>query len=578
MKRIVSLCALGLGLLLSTTAMACTNFLVTKGASADGSCMISYAADSHYLYGELYFWPAADYAKGAMWKVYEWDTHKYLGEIPQVAHTYSVVGNMNEHQLAIGETTYTGRKELRDSTGIIDYGSMIYLTLQRAKNAREAIKVMTQLVETYGYASTGESLSISDPNEVWVLEIIGKGTELKKNRKTKRLENVNKGAVWVARRIPDGYVSAHANQARITTFPLANGKTSITSKHIDKIFNPDVETVYAEDVIQFAKKKGYYKGSDKDFSFSDAYAPVDFGGARFCEMRVWAFFRAVDKGMDKYEDYACGANLKHRMPLWIKPAKKVKLHDVMDAMRDHLEGTKFDMTKDPGAGPGECPYRWRPLTWKYQGKEYVNERATATQQTGFVFVAQSRGWLPAPIGGILWFGVDDAASTVFNPMFCGMNRIPRAFEVGNGSLLRYSHTAAFWLFNKVANYTYLRYNLMHKDLRKEQLRLEEQYITDVPSISKHAAELYKQSPEKAIDYITNASIMMTRNTMMAWESLYQFLLVKYIDGNVKVEKNGEFQHTPESAGIPVHVQNPEYSDSWKAEVIKATGDKLEMKK
>lgn len=577
MKKLVSLCVLGLLLLVSLPSMACTNFLITKGASADGSCMISYAADSHYLYGELYFWPAADHAKGTMWKVYEWDTHKYLGEIPQVAHTYSVVGNMNEHQLAIAETTYGGRKELHDSTGIIDYGSMIYLTLQRAKTAREAIKVMTELVATYGYASSGESISISDPNEVWILEMIGKGTELKKNRKTKRMENAQKGAVWVARRVPDGYVCAHANQSRITTFPLANGKTSISSKDIDKIFNPEVETVYAEDVVSFAESKGYYKGSDRDFSFTAAYAPVDFGGARFCEMRVWSFFRSVDSEMNKYEGYAAGTDLQNPMPLWIKPTKRVKLHEVMDAMRDHLEGTRFDMTKDAGAGPGQCPYRWRPLTWKYNGKEYVNERATATQQTGFVFVAQSRSNVPDPIGGILWFGVDDAASTVFTPMFCGMLRVPRAFEVGNGSLLKYSPTSAFWLFNKVANYTYLRYNLMHADLRKAQLGLENQYISDVEGITQEAEALYKQSPEKAREYVTNASIRMSRITMATWEELYEFLLVKYIDGNVKVEKNGVFEHTPESEGIPVHVQNPEYPDSWKAEVVKETGDKLEKK-
>lgn len=374
---------------------ACTNFLLTRGATQDGSTMITYSADSHVLYGELYHWPAGTWPAGTMMDIYEWDTGKYMGKIPQAAQTYNVVGNMNEHQLAIGETTFGGRQELWKQTGaIMDYGSLIYVTLQRAKTAREAIVVMTDLVEKYGYASEGESFSISDPNEVWILEMIGKGEG-------------EKGAVWVARMVPDGYVCAHANQARITTFPL-EGKTSISSDRMKKIYDKEVTTVYAKDVFSFAKQKGFYpqEGKNSTFSFSDTYAPVDFSGARACEIRVWAFFNAVNSNMAPYFDYAKGhiqrdekGYATNRMPLWIKPDRKIDVLEVMDFMRDHLEGTELDMSKDPGAGPYECPYRWRPMTFKVDGKEYVHERTTATQQTGFTFVAQSRNWLPNAVGG-----------------------------------------------------------------------------------------------------------------------------------------------------------------------------------
>jgi len=342
----------------SSQSFACTNFLVTKGASADGSTLISYAADSHVLYGELYYWPAATYEDGAMLDVYEWDTGKFLGQIKQASQTYNVVGNMNEYQVAIGETTYGGLQELGSQEGaIIDYGSLIYIALQRSKTAREALKVMTELMNDYGYYSSGESFSVSDPNEVWIFELIGKG-------------NGQKGAVWVARLIPDGYVSAHANQARITTFPLADGKKSITFSDRDKLNNAEVETYYADDVISFARENEWFDGEDKDFSFSDTYAPVSFGGARFCEVRVWSFFKSVKEGMDKYFDYASGHNHKNRMPLWIKPDRKIAAEDVMDYMRDHLEGTPLDMTQDIGAGPFGNPYRWRPLTWEVDGTKY----------------------------------------------------------------------------------------------------------------------------------------------------------------------------------------------------------------
>ncbi len=554
-------------------SQACTNFLVTRGASVDGSTMVTYSADSHYLYGELYHWPAATYAPGTMLKVYEWDTGKYLGEIPQALKTYNVVGNMNEHQLSIGETTFGGIEKLADTTGLIDYGSLIYITLQRAKNAREAIKIMAELVETYGYYSSGESFSIADPNEVWFLELIGKGTNMVTDRKTKKTYNANKGAVWVAIRIPDGYVSAHANHARITTFPLENGKTSISSKNLNKIFDPSVEVVYAHDVISFARNQKLFDGKDSDFSFSDIYCPIDFGSARACEMRVWSFFKDIDKSIWNHFDYAKGLNLKNRMPLYIKPERKLSVNDLMNFMRDHLEGTELDMRKDPGAGPHGLPYRWRPLTWKYEGKTYVNERATATQQTGFSFVAQMRNWLPNAIGGILWFGVDDAATSVYTPMYCSMTRIPETFAVGNGDLLNYSENAAFWVFSKVTNFAYLRYDVMSADIVKLQQELEKQYVQMTGLMDKMALEMYQTNPDQATEFLTNFSVNNANALVARWEKLFQFLLVKYIDGNIKQEENGVFKYNKYNA-TPARVNNPQYPDWFKKIIIDHTGDKL----
>nr|MCU0362432.1 C69 family dipeptidase [Bacteroidales bacterium] len=457
-------------------ASACTNFIISRGASKDGSVMITYSADSHVLYGELYFWPAKKWPKGAMVDVYEWDTGKFLGKIPQKSETYSVVGNMNQHQLAIGETTFGGRSELSDSTGIIDYGSLIYLTLQRAKNAREAIVTFSQLLSDYGYASSGESFSIGDANEAWILELIGKGPG-------------NRGAVWVARRIPDGYISGHANHPRITTFPLADGKKSITSKQLDRIFNPEVETVYAFDAIDVARKYGWFNGKDEDFSFSDVYAPLDFGGARFCEARVWSGFNMVSNQMGKYLDYAMGENLTNRMPLWIKPDNKLGLRDVMGMMRNYYQGTPMDMTKDMGAGPYGSTVRWRPMEWKVDGVTYIHERAISTQQTGFSFVAQSRSWLPDPVGGILWFGVDDTYYTVYSPMYCGITAVPQSFAVGNGDIMTFSDNSAFWVFNQVTNFAYTRTSLMIGELQKKQTELEEGYIAQVTETDRIASDL-----------------------------------------------------------------------------------------
>lgn len=556
MKKITMIGMLIFALLLLNQHVCngCTNFLVTKGASVDGSTMITYAADSHTLYGELYFQPAADYTEGAMRKIYEWDTGKYLGDIPQPAHTYSVIGNMNEFQLAIGETTYGGRKELGSQSGaIMDYGSLIYVTLQRAKTAREAITIMTDLVAEFGYYSSGESFSIADANEVWILELIGKGEG-------------EKGAVWVAQRIPDGYISGHANQARITTFPLNDSKNCM----------------YAKDVISFAREKGWYKGTNKDFSFSDVYAPVDFGGARFCDARVWAGFNKVAGGMATYTEYAKG-NIEHggvngfptnRMPLWIKPDKQLSVQDVMGMMRDHFEETELDMTKDIGAGPYRLPYRWRGLTWEVDSVEYCNERAISTQQTGFSFVAQCRSWLPDPIGGILWFGVDDAYSTCYAPIYCGITEIPECFAVGNGDLLTFSETAAFWTFSQVANYAYLRYDDMIQDIQIVQKQLEDKFVSYVPLIDKAAETLYVLDEEQARKFITEYSVNEANNMTKEWKKLGQYLMVKYTDGNIKREKDGKFVRT--ETGMPASPIFAGYPDWWYRAIVNATGEHFKV--
>ncbi len=565
---------LSLFFLLTTEAAACTNFLVTKGASADGSVMISYNADSHLLYGELYHWSAGVWPKGTMMDVYDWDTGKYLGRIEQAQRTYNVIGNMNENQVAIGETTYGGRPSLQEQpSAIVDYGSLIYLALQRATSARDAIKIMTSLVARYGYYSEGESFSISDKNEAWILEMIGKGKD-------------QKGAVWVARRIPDGYVSGHANQARITTFPLANGKTSITSKDIEKIFNKDVNTVYASDVISFARENGWFKGPDRDFSFSDTYAPVDFEAARFCEIRVWAMFNEVKSGMQKYWDYAKGdvqhaktlangdENVNHyatnRLPLWVKPDKKVKLSDMMHFMRNHLEGTELDMSKDIGAGPFHCPYRWRPLTWKVKGKEYVNERATATQQTGFTFVAQSRSWLPNAIGGIIWWGVDDASGTVYMPMYASITVVPKNFRVGNGSMMEWSDTSGFWIFNQVENFAYTAWDRIHPDIVKAQNKLENEFFEFTPAVDAGAQKLYAENPKLAVNYLTQYSNDMASKTFKTWKNLYHYLFMRYMDGNIKTAvppKKGYKYVNPK-------LEQPGYDSTYYQSIVNQTGDKL----
>ncbi|WP_291125747.1 dipeptidase [Flavobacterium sp. UBA6031] len=491
----------------ATTLFACTNFLVGKAATTDGSTFITYSADSYFLFGALYRYPAATYPPGTMLDIHDWDTGKYLGKIKQVEKTYSVIGNMNEYQVSIGETTYGGRPELVDTTAIMDYGSLMYIALQRSKSAREAIKVMTDLVAEYGYNSEGESFSIGDPNEVWIMEMIGKG----KN---------NKGAVWVAQRIPDDCVSAHANQARITTFPYDNKDNCL----------------YSEDVIAFAREKGYFKGKNKDFSFSDTYAPLDYGALRYCEARVWSFFRKVDPTMDKYITYVKGETLE-RMPLWVRPTVKLNAQKLKDYMRDQYVGTEFDMTKGVGAGPFGSKLRCSPLTFKVDSVEYGHDRPTATQQTGFTFVAQMRSWLPNYIGGLLWFGVDDAATGLYVPMYCGINAVPECFRPDNGSLLEYSSTSAFWTFNWVANYAYSKYSYMFPDIKKVQEKWESDFNALVPAIDKLTVGMNETD---ARIFLTDFSLQQAEKSTAAWKKLGEYLLVKYMDGNIKKEKDGKF--------------------------------------
>ncbi len=537
-------------------ADACTNFIVTRGASTDGSVMVSYAADSHALYGALYHTPGGKFKPGTMLTVEEWDTGKYLGEIPQVPFTYSTIGNMNEHSLIIAETTYGGRPELENPDGLIDYGSLIYITLQRAKTAREAIDCIVELANTYGYMSSGESFSIADREEAWIMELIGKGPG-------------QKGIVWVARRIPDGCVSAHANQARITTFPL----------------NDKENCLYAEDVISFAREKGYFSGKDEEFSFADAYAPLDFSAMRGCEARVWAFFRTVADGMDKYEDYAMGYNKENRMPLWVEPSKKVSPKTVFDAMRDHYEGTKMDMTKDLGAGGHGLGYRWRPMFFEVDGVEYCNERATATQQTGFWFVTQARPHLPEDMG-ILWFGVDDAATSCLTPIYCSSTEVPENYSVESGSMLRYSDKSAFWLFNRVTNFAYMRYDMISADIRKVVDKWETGHLKEVEECG---AELQALKPEKRRKLLTEYSLNTAAELFARWQTLNNYLLIKYVDGNLKSEnccvmdylENPSPEHFIDNGNgkqIPGNIQYPGYNEKWKRAVAADNGEVLKVVK
>lgn len=536
-----------LALLLSgVEALACTGLLVGKKASTDGSVMISYAADSHGLYGEMYHWPAATWPKGATLDVVEWDTGKPLGTIAQVERTYNVVGNMNEHQLAITESTFGGRRELRDTAGIMDYGSLIYITLQRAKTAREAIKVMTDLVAEYGYYSGGETFSIADKQEAWVMEMVGKGPG-------------RKGAIWVAIRIPDDCISAHANQSRIQQIP----------------FDDKENCLYAPDVVSFAREKGYFKGKDADFSFQQAYCPYDFGALRGCEARVWSFFRQYDPSMDQYTDFIKGDPTKQPMPLYIKPNRKLSVQDVQQGMRNHYEGTDLDMTKDAGAGPYKVPYRWRPMTFKVDGVEYTNERAIATQQTGFVIVPQMREWLPDEIGGILWFGVDDADMAVFNPVYASSVRVPECYRVGNGDLLNFSWTSAFWMHNWVANMAYHKYSFMIQDIRKVQQELENHYQEVIPAIDKAAQELYAKDPKEAVEFLTWFSTSTADNATARWKKLGEYLVVKYIDGNVKKEENGQFKRN--AYGLPAYPDFPGYDEDYYRSIVKSAGERLKVK-
>ena len=544
----VLLIAMLIGALWSPSAKACTGLIVGPKASVDGSIFISYAADSHNLYGALYHWPAAQWAAGSKLDVVEWDSGIYSGQIDQVGRTYNVIGNLNEKQVAITESTWGGCHILRGTEGLIDYGSLIYITLQRAASAREAIKIMTSLVEKYGYKSTGESFTIADKNEVWIMEMIGKGKG-------------EKGAVWVAIRIPDNAISAHANQARIQQIP----------------FDDKENCLYSPDVVDFARQKGLYKGSDKDFSFQKAYNPYDFSGLRGCEARVWSFFNRFCKGMDKYLPLVMGYEPDAEpMPLYVVPDRKLSLSDVQNMMRDHYEGTPMDMTQDIGAGPYKVPYRWRPMNFTVDGQTYLNERAIATQQSGFVLVTQLRKDLPDYIGGIQWFATDDADMAVFTPMYGSMTRVPWCYSQNNGSMTEFSWTSAFWMHNWVANQAYNKYNFMIKDIRKVQSELEQRYQEMQPVIEANAMEIAKKEGEAAaVEYITSYACDLANSMTARWRQLGEFLLVKYIDGNVKHEENGVFKTRH---GIVEFPDQPGYDEAYYRTIHQGNYEHLKVPK
>jgi len=524
---------------LMNTVLGCTNILVSKGASADGSVFITYNADAGGFMEPLYFSPARDWAPGDSLAIYEWDTGKYLGKIKQASHTYQVIGNMNEFQVAIGETTFGGREELYNPSSIIDYGSLMYIALQRATTAKEAIKIMTELVSQYGYASEGESFSISDPNEVWIMEMIGKGKE--------------KGAIWVARRVPDGYICAHANQARIRDVPLN-----------------DKDCLYASDIFSFAEKKGYFNSkAGSPFSFVDAYCPIEPGALLFCENRVWSIFQRVSPSQNFSTDYWRAVKGATPYPLFIKPDKKLTVENMMALMRDHFEGTEFDMTKGIVAGPYGCPYRWKPLTWKMEGDtltQYAWERPISTQQTAFSFVAQSRSFLPNPIGGVFWYGVDDTYSNCYMPLYCGINEPPHAYQ--NADVTKFSWDSPVWVFNLVANYAYTKYSYIIKDIQVVQKEMESKFLSLQSPIEKTANELYKSDKKLAIQYLTDYSISQANIVFERWKELYAAIVTKYNDGYINDGK--DYGRKPKSSGYgneflkKVLQENPEYyKDKWR---------------
>ena len=569
----------------------CTNVIVTRGASKDGSVLVSYAADSHHLYGELYYQPAMDWKPGSLLPVYDWDTNKYLGDIEQVEHTFQTVGNMNEYQLIITETTWGGRPELEDKNGGIDYGSLIYITLQRAKTAREAIDIIVELANEYGYASEGETFSIADKHEAWIMEIIGKGVNIKNG------VNTQKGIVWVAMRVPDGAICAHANQARIGQFPLND---------------PD-NCLYAPDVISFARRKGYFEGTDSEFSFKKAYCPIDFGTVRGCDARVWAAYNiltdgwfsfydekgnAVTRDAYAYLDYVLGNDLNGDLPLFVYPRKKAGVKEIADVMRDHFEGTPMDMTQDIGAGGNGLPYRWRPMEWEFDGKKYINERAIATQQTGFWMVGQARNYVPDVVGGILWFGTDDAATSYLTPIYTSITEVPDCFRQGNGDLLHYSPTSSFWINNRISNACYKMYNQMAPYVRTRADQFERDQIEHkTHSVDSMAVILYNQvaikmqkklsskgdvmvsrTPfSKVVKYVSDYSVKTAQAQFAAWQQLEVELLVKFMDGNVKPQNpDGSFIHSEYSEGMPEKIEHPEYTELWKETVVQEHGELIRV--
>ena len=527
-------------------AEACSNFIVGKKASVDGSVMCSYSADDYGMFQYLCHYPAAKHAKGEMRKIFDWDSNKYHGEIPEAAETYNVIGNINEWQVTIGETTYGGREEMVDSTGIMDYGSLIYVALQRSKSAREAIKVMTTLANTYGYNSGGETFTICDPNEAWIMEMMGKGAG-------------SKGAVWVALRIPDDAICAHANQSRIGKFNMKDKKN----------------VMYAKDVVSFARSKGWFKGKDADFSWKMAYAKPDFSGRRFCDARAWAMLNHF-YDMSPYLDWALGKNPDAQdMPLWVVPNKKVSVKDVENVMRDHYEGTPLSVAdgSDIGGGIWEMPYRPTPLMYKVDGKQYFNERPVSTQQSGFVFVSQMRSWLPREIGGVFWFANDDANMAAFTPVYCSMTERPECYNTPGVDAVHFSKKNAYWVCNMTSNMVYPRYSLMFPTLKEVRDSLGNSYFAAQAGVEKKAQELYAQNPQAAVKYLNDYSVEKAQQMLARWNQLFEFMVVKYNDMIIKpTDKNGTFKKTPYGLGAtPVR---PGYPEKFAKQLVKQSGDKF----
>ena len=533
-------------LLIGVKVFSCTNFIVGKKASADGSVFCTYNADDYGMFIGLAHYPAGKHTKGEMRDIIDWDTHKYHGKIPEAPETYNVIGNMNEYQVTIAETTYGGREDMVDPTGLIDYGSLIYIALQRSKNAREAIKVMTTLAQTYGFCSEGETFTICDPNEAWIMEMQGKGPG-------------SKSVVWVAQRIPDNAICAHANQSRIGKFNM-NDKDNV---------------MYAKDVIKFARAKGWFTGNDKDFSWKQVYATPNFEGRRFCDARVWAFFNRFKKGFERYLPWALGKDKDAEdMPLWVIPDKKLSIQDVQQAMRDHYEGTPLALDSTSiGGGVWQMPYRPTPLIFSCNGKKYFNERPVSTQQTAFSFVSQMRDWLPRQIGGILWFGNDDGNMVAYTPIYCGNTVQPECYNTPGADAVTFSMNNAYWVCNWVSNMVYPRYSLMFPSLKQVRDSLEQNYFANQKEIESKALELYSSDRAEALKFLNNYSNKKAQQMLSRWKDLAFYLIVKYNDMIVKPDANGQFQRTPE--GLGANVSRPGFPESFRKRLVEETGSKYE---
>ena len=551
----------------ATGAMACTNFIVGKKASADGSVICSYNADSYGAFMWLYHYPAAKHQPGEMRKIYEWDTNKYLGEIPEAAETYNVIGNINEWQVTIGETTFGGREEMVDTTGVIDYGSLIYIALQRSKTAREAISIMTTLVEQYGYCSEGETFTICDPNEAWIMEMMGAWVpdSLKSTLKPAAKKELGR-TVWVAMRIPDDMICGHANQSRITTFMPAKKEKK------------GQETVlWSKNVVSYARLMGWYNGKDQDFSYNAAYAKPDFSGRRICDARVWQFFRRYADGMDRYIPWAEGRDANAEvMPLWVKPNKLLTVQDVQAAMRDHFEGTPFDVSDqsqdkaDIGGGIWQMPYRVTPLYFEVDGKKCFNERPTSTQQTAWTFVSQMRSWLPREIGGCFWFGNDDPNMVAYTPVYCCTNQQPDCYNGKGADDITFSMDNAFWVENWVSNMVYPRYSALFPDLKQVRDSLESSYFFEQKGIEQIAQT--KEGADR-VSFLTKYTCMQADKMIQRWRQLATFLIVRHNDMAVRpVDEKGNFKRN--KYGLGERVQRPGYPEAYRKELINRTGDKL----